>query len=284
MPEGRTYVCKWQKLEDGTYRGIVKRPKLHVEADSLDDLVVELTEQIADANGDCEPQIDFEPPVAAGGKKDWFRDKIVSLTPSSHFAIENFDNIIEGGYCKRCKYPLGKRNSEAIIVDSMWPGGASNSWDTNANGLNVLLMSEELLESFSKSERKMFDVREVKVPAGKRKKFVEVVPKHVVPQIVIKSLRVDGWRCKVCGQVEFNHGRELGWCVMAIARDGLPKDEVFFVGTSTDYNMCLRPATWERLKAVLRKATMTSDPVAVVEAHQIAKRVVLPPINNSASS
>jgi hypothetical protein len=278
MRESRVYVCNWEKLDKSGYRGVVQRPKLEVEADSLDEIVQELTEQIAAATGDCEPVIEFEPPIAAGGKADWFRDQIVSAGPTSHFQVENFDNIVEDGYCKHCKYPQGGRTAEEISVESMWPGDASFSWDSRAEGLRVLLISEQLLAAFSKSDRSAFDVRAVRLPAGKRKRFLEVLPKQFVPEIAVKSLEATGWHCEVCGQIVFSHGRELGWGVAAISRERLPNYSVFFVGTSTNYRLCMKSVVWDRLKPILRKASMSSELVAVVNPDQVAKRVALPEI------
>jgi hypothetical protein len=276
--EGLVYVCKWERLAAGGYRGVISRPHLQVQGDSFDEIVRELADAIARANGDCEPVIEFEPPLIARGDPEWFRDNVVAVAPNSHFRIENVANIVSGGFCDHCESPRGSRRDEAISVESMWPGDASFSCDPRAEGLRVLLISERLLETFSKPDRETFDVRPVKMPPGKRKRFLEVVPKQFAPEIAIMSLDVSGWHCKVCGHVEFSHGHDLGWGVSAIARDCLPEDPIFFVGTSIDYTLCMKSNAWERMKSGLRKASMSSEPVAIVEPAQVAEQVVVPEI------
>jgi len=280
MREGRVYVCKWEKLPDGGgYRGVVERPKLVIDGGSLDAIAWDLTDRIAGATGDCEAVIEFEPPVVpGGGDADWFKDGLINVGSNSFFQFANPAEVVEGSYCERCKWPLGGRSNATAAVESMSPGDVTFSSDRRAEGVHVLLLSERLLEALSDADREAFDVRPVKRGAGKRKQFVEVVPKHFVPEVWIESVAVGGWHCEECGRVYAGHGPGLGYCIPAIARDRVPPGATFFIGCSTHYDWCMKAGQWQKMKAVLRKASVSSNPVAVVGAGQITQRVSVPEI------
>ena len=273
MPANRVYVCRWVELPDGGFRGTIAAPRVEVGADTFGGLVQEATEAVADAAGDPEPAIDFEPPEPNGGKAAWSADGLVALAPQSHFQFDDPIGLTTAGACPRCHWPLGGRTDRPVAVRSAMPGDALFSCDSAAEGVQLLLISERFLGLLSDEDRGAFDLRPATMPPGKRKRYCEVVPKHFVPEIVIAGLGQDGWRCDQRSRVCVGHGRDLGGSVPAVGRDAIPPTPTFFVGTSTSYRLCLTAPRWAALKGPMRKGGMTSDPIAAVGPGQIARRI-----------
>ena len=281
MPANRVYVCRWVELPDGGYRGTVAAPRVEVEADTFGALVREATEAVAGAAGDPEPAFDFEPPPPNAGKAAWFADGLVALAPQSHFQSDETIGLTTGGACPRCHWPLGERTDRPVAVRSAWPGEVIFSWHSAAEGVRLLLVSERFLGLLSDEDRSTFTLRPATVPPGKRKRYVEVVPKRFVPEVAVAGLEQTGWRCDQCGRACVGHGRDLGWSVPAVGRDSIPPTPTFFIGTSTSYRLCLTGPRWEALKGPMRKSGMTSDPIAAVRPVQVARRIEVPEIEQA---
>ncbi|HEX4797049.1 MAG TPA: hypothetical protein VH370_24875 [Humisphaera sp.] len=276
MREGKVYVCKWEKLPDGRVRGVVAKPDLRIDAESIDELTQEFTEAIAHSTGDCEPVIEYEPTVIEGGPPDYFKENLIELSTSSHFRFDGVKGLVEGGCCPRCGWPMGGRTNNALAVDSMWPGELSFSWDPAAEGVHLLIASERFLGLLSASDRKAFNVRPVTRPPKARKRYFEIVPKQFVATVTIRSLTQSGWFCQECSRSYISHSDDLG--VPAISRAGIPATSLFFVGHSTHFSLCMKFKRWQQLKSALRAVAISSGPIAVVEPHETTDEVRVPEI------
>ncbi|MGN6367021.1 MAG: hypothetical protein ACTHN5_02045 [Phycisphaerae bacterium] len=273
---GRLYVCGWKKVGVRDYQGwVMKRRSIFVEGTDFEDLGELLTEEIAEAYGDPEPQLEFEPPIpGTSGVREMLREGLMELHFASHFHLEALEGLFSGGLCKRCRQPIGGRTEDVIRVTSMWPRDTLYSSDDRFGASHLLIASERFFAVLGRKDRAAMSLREVVREKGTRKRYFEILPKRFVPLVSARGLPVGGWECGVCGYHLLSHKEPFGGYTDVVCREDLGKEipGVFFVGDAGSYSMCLRKDRWEALKGELRKMGVSASPLAVTDKGKCVRR------------
>ena len=269
MSEGHVYVCGWRRTEDG-YEGWIERwPKRRVTGGTFADMESALLEVAGEMVGDGEPQFEFEPPFLEpaawehvfrdGWRRTFFQHGVRPLSDAALFA---------GGFCDRCKWPIGRRTDAGLTVEwGPWAKGFKSFAAVARGGMRIPVVSERLLELFKPQERASFEARPVALTTAARTRFFEFVPRRIAPSVGGKPFRPDGWQCGRCGRRLVSNARVLGYGPHVVCRaDVEPGASLFFQGDPGHFTLCFSAERWQAVKATLRAAEITSSALAIIEA------------------
>jgi hypothetical protein len=278
MSEGHVYVCGWRLTEAG-YEGWIERwPKRRVTGATFSDMENALLDVVGEKVGDGEPQFEFEPPfLEPAGWEHFFRDGWRSTFFVDGLRPATPAGLFDGGFCDRCKYPIGKRTDARLTIEwGPWARGTKCFQATIYSAMRVPVASERLLDVFTPQERASFEARPVALTTASRSRFFEFVPRRFVPDVGGKPFRPDGWQCGRCGRRLVSNAKVLGYGPHVVCRADIePGAGLFFRGDPGHFSLCYSAARWHAVKATLRAAGITSSPVAIIEPADVEKSPVL---------
>ena len=268
MSECHVYVCHWKHTARG-YEGWIERwPKQHVTGDTFDEMRDALGDIVGEEVGDGEPQFEFEPPfIEAAGWEHLFRDGWRSTFFIDDVRLTTDSGVFEGGFCDRCKWPIGRRTGARLAVEfGPWAKGMKSFSATARDTMRVPVVSERLLDVFTPQERATFEARPVRITGTTQYRFYEFVPKRFVSRVGGKSFQPDGWHCSRCGRRYVSNGKVLGYGPEVVSRDAAEAATgLFFLGDPGNFFICLSADRWQAVKATLRAADITSSLIAIIE-------------------
>jgi hypothetical protein len=277
MSECHVYVSHWRRTKDGFEGWLERWPKRRVTGKTFHEMTEALGDVVGEQVGDGEPQFEFEPPyIEAAGWKHLFRDGWTDTFFLHALRLDGHNGIFTGGFCGRCKRPIGGRTATRFEVEwGDWAEGIT-AFATSANDtMRIPVLSEELLDVLTREERASFDLRPVATRPSSGTRFFELAPRQFVAEAAGKALKARGWRCPACGRRQI-HNEALGYGPKVVSRDSLPPGPgLLFLGDPGAFSLCFTAQRWEAVKARLRQADITSSPLAIIEPHDRDDSVVL---------
>lgn len=274
--KGDVYYCTWRKAENGEFIGWEKRdPSLKAQGATPRELQRELVEVVVEHYDDQEAALHFDPLLSETNEWDHlFADRFFQIGWNAAFSYrEPAASAFLGGRCPECGIGLGERNAEPLRVDAINAqtdgafSSAGSSPHPQSSPAGLILVSDRFVEALTDEERATFDARPVELTKNPGLRFFEVVPKAFIPEVAIKDVPVNGWRCERCGRLEYSHGGTLPISVEVVCRSDLPspRPPFLFVGAPRSFRMYATKARWDGLcgKPFARK--LDGSPLASVD-------------------
>jgi hypothetical protein len=278
MSEMHVYVCNWQRKKSGYEGWIEQWPKRRVREKTFYEMRDALYDVVGEEVGDGEPQFEFEPPfVDATGWEHLFRDGWRSTFFLSDVKLTTEAGVFDGGFCGRCKRPIGNRTNQQLTVEwGSWAAGITSFAASGHDTMRIPVASEALLDIFTPQERKSFDLRPVQTTPSSRTSFYEFISRRFVSEVAGKLFQPEGWQCHQCGRRFLSNAKVLGYGTDVVSRDAIESGTgLFFLGDAGHFTLCFSADRWQTVKRTLRAADITSSSIAIIEPGEAEESLVL---------
>ena len=245
MEEGNVYITTWKKKGSKFILSLTKDPKIFSESKDFEEAVEDLAMRICELYGDGEAVLEFDRalPKTVFPLK-YGKPEIVWVGGNERGALHsNPSDLFEGGICKLCKWPLGKRSktpalvdipikSDGIIVDHIGP-----------------VFSEAFFSLLNAEELEGLELLEIEHYGKQDGAFFEIVGKSICSFVGVKDYPyIGGQKCSYCGFKSFYYSREV---FFFLAKMDMPKPlpTCFVVGGNENY-LCMEG---QRYRDILEK-------------------------------
>ena len=288
--EDGVYLCTWSQSDQGFDMWLKSNPNVRSSGTTYDKATEALVEAIQDAGGAMHAVLEFDPPLTPPANIQQF------LTPSivqiwgdeifeqagprrsgsfanakerdAHLAWD--DAHYEGGCCKRCRNPLGKRTDKTLelsYVRSDYGGGF-----VPIKGGKSYVFSEQFLSLLTDSERASLELRKVIRSKRSRIAYYELIGPSGPPFVGLKSIPPhSGWVCDDCGYRCFGNLREGFDLRDFIAAEDLPNPlpSIFTIGTQPGVELVATSERWAELVGQKGTQGMLSESIGVVPPNRL---------------
>jgi hypothetical protein len=210
MSEGRLHKCEVTEGPDGFTMFVKSRPHVRSQGKTWDGAFEGLIDAICEKLGDGEAQVTFGGLVpTAAADRPWVHPGYAhALANGDCFVRWNTDAQFPDGICGLCGKPHGERNRTPFVA---WRGGDGDycsPWYESERRMTMwmrigfwpLFFSEPLFDLLNDRERAEFDWLPVQMPPRCRKKYVECIPRKVIPLVAHRQWECDWLRCDECGR------------------------------------------------------------------------------------
>lgn len=169
-------------------------------------------------------------------------DELLALVPDyvrligdgRHVCFTDPRTLYRQGMCPACGIPSGAR-TDVPLTTHIESRDHLVQW---ATGFGPSLYSPQLLDALSSVLPAGVEVREVRLLGRSRTRFLEIVPKKIVPDVLpADSTRVKGWTCAACGMSAGYYSH----CGTIVMTDAIERPHAFFRGY--DVGLCV-PTEW----------------------------------------
>ena len=248
MEEGDIYISTWKRKGSKYILSLKMDSKIYVESKDFEDAIEELAMKICEIYGDGEAVIEFDRalPKSVFPLK-YSKPEIVWVARNESGTLySDPKDLFEGGICKLCKFPLGKRTktparvslpskSDGVIVEHIGP-----------------VFSEKFFSLLSAEELNGLELLKIEPHREPKRNFFEVVGKSICTFVGVKDYPfIDGRKCSYCGDKSFHYEKEI---FRFLAKVDLPNPlpNCFVVGEKI-LCLCMKG---ERFRRILQKAGM----------------------------
>jgi hypothetical protein len=268
MSEGNVYPCRSKKTKDGYLVWLEKRPQLKALGESLDDALQELSSVVCLRTGDGEAVFDL---VGANGKGEV---GFVTLhynarwNPPRDFSQAEFASLFEGGLCEGCWRGVGPRTRKVLRVGSVGTGDLLGPQHALPN---LLVASDRFRKRLNRNERDLIEWRPIEMTGKSRTTYFELVGRHAIKTVAIRSERIGGWQCPVC---RFRLFIGAGYHRTLVAGADLPRPLPPLLAIDSPFRLeiAIPAARWKRIRGKTgMKNIVTRRLVAVPEKDAVRK-------------
>jgi len=273
MQEGNVYLCDKKKILGIYVLELLENKNIKSKGISLEACKVDICMQIIDWNGDGEAILEFIPLI---DKKISMGVHLYTILNSNNDSIKgtSTEELYSGRICKKCQFPLGKRNNNYIEVDQK-PKGAIVDFFRSLPWREIY--SEIFIELFTKEEKELFEVRDV-LYKKKSCGYKEIFPKKTIHHVGHKNATYDwgyqnSWRCSLCRREIFtvlevnNKNNDF----VFISSESFTADEtILFIEHGGSVSLAIRNDRWQKLlKHKKETKGITTTSVVVLEEKYI---------------
>lgn len=241
-----TYAVSWRQSPDKWELWVRDRPRLRGVGADLDTAWQELVQAITDATGDCEPVLNFDPPLPGPvSDQEYLSDGLMSFIGSGYTDLEisGREEHYAGGRCEHCRYARGARTDGEIQLRSSMDEDVSHPSGTWSRFAHPILVSERFLSLLRPEERACIEWRPCIPKPGGRKRVFEAIPRHFVPQVAPRRVAiVAAWYCPLCARRMFWPDRDATgiWAFIERSRLPTPLPPLFAAGDPQSYRLVAR--------------------------------------------
>lgn len=270
MTEGKIYLCSWSRGRDGFRVWLKSDPSVaaeHADFEAADDL---LHERILLATGDGENQHQYLPPAPEGTAT---AGRLWRLGPDAVVTMSHQPPYFVGGLCDECLTPLGPR-TDVVLQVSILKGGANAARVRLAEvglgvGPSLTIVSAQVLETFTKSERADFEWRAVG-GASLRRAFFEAIPMKPPIPLVLPANREPqvAERCETCGFTWNSYYEGLIGSDDCVSAADLPdaSHTLMAVDHQPHARIAVTEARWRELAGQTRLKGIKGSPILIIPA------------------
>jgi hypothetical protein len=290
MPEGRVYLCSYEKTGKAIRLWVKSRPKVQGRGKTYEEAEEKLLDNICMHYNDGEAVLEFDPPLPESPQVVRFLNPaIVSVTgnttpdfygplgsdftkrPGRHWEPP-LGELYSGGICRKCKNAFGDRTSVPLEI-SVFESGYEGAFCGD-----IQIFSERFLALLKPREKRGLEFRPVHRRERSRRQFFELIAKPSIPYVAVKGLKFAGWQCGTCGVRSFGF---YGWGFELnefVAKMDLPSPlpTCFTIGTGNDLDLCFTRKRWQELARQPGARGIVSAPIGVVEESECIRNPKLP--------
>jgi hypothetical protein len=280
MTEGRVFIARWKKTQNG-YRVWVKNsPKLVAEAPTFQDADEALWDVIMRATDDGENTREYDPPAPAAAEIAAFLDPaIVRITGNAGGVYADPAGLFSEGCCERCGATRGARTDKSLFVADIGAedaGFATLKTQPMYARVRIAYFSERFLALLTPKERNSFTWRRIERPPRARKVYFELLGANVlIPSVGVTGLPIAGapdkpfgWYCESCGYGAAPHYGKWGepWPLNYVCRADLPDPipSTFGLQAGRNLSLCMLQDRWRKILGNRSARDVVSDDVGVV--------------------
>ena len=285
MPEGRVYLCSWEKTGKAFRLWVKSRPKVQGRGKTYEKAEEKLLDNICTHYDDPEAVLEFDPPLPESPKVARFlKPAIVSVggdtTPDFYGPLGSdftkqpgrhweppLGELYSGGICRECGSAIGERNSVPLEI-SVFETGYEGAFCGE-----IQIFSERFLALLKPREKRGLEFRPIYRRERSRIQFFELIATPTVPYVGVKGLKMSGWRCGTCGYRTFGFwgwGFELNEFVAKMDLPS-PLPTCFTIGTHSEIKLCFTRERWQELVTKPGARGFHSEPIGVVEESECVR-------------
>ena len=261
--EGNIYLCKKKKILGIYTLELFDNKNIKTKGINLEACKEDICMKIIEWNGDGEAMLSFIPDE--NKRVDTGVVIYSSLDYNDSAAIVNTNDLYTEGVCPKCKYALGERTKEEMILDfkpkqtvvGIGRRGRRSEDDFPRLFPKIQIYKKSFIDLLSTEEKKLFDTQKV-IYEGEESNYVEVIPKKIIKSCSHKGADykkhpfLRNWRCTECGREELHvwtkeYGYENRLVDLEMIKD-LPS--LFFLDTGLHISIVIRN---DRLKDLYAK-------------------------------
>ncbi len=178
----------------------------------------------------------------------WAHPKLCRLDPEGDVRLAELDpRCFTGGLCKQCDRPVGSRTEVPLVAKGPGDGDFCDLF-YGFYPYRAKMVSERLLALLTQAELATCRMIPVQPAPRCRKRYIELVPKLLIPRVAVCGWTCEGSHCDACGNthVYCSPDAKLNWATSAIT-DVAPAAEVpkrppamLAFGTVHDWTVVLR--------------------------------------------
>lgn len=272
--EGGSYLCTWKK-EGKSYRILVKdRPGLEASSSTFAEARSRLAEKILLALKDGEPIFQYDKPLPAGILPEAFATpEILWIGGNDTVLLGNPGDLFEGGICKTCGNPAGRRNAIMARLSCL-PTVKSDGAEAKHIGS---LFSEAFVKLLGDSGGKGLTFREVDSEPKAKKKLFELAGEPLAETIAVDAFPIQGVQCAKCRRKVFHHmvGHEM---LPFLSRDALPDPPPprFLVRNRETLMLCMTGQAWREIQGKPGTVNVVGIPIGIATKDHLVRDPALP--------
>jgi hypothetical protein len=272
--EGGSYLCTWKKEGKGFRIAVKDRPGLEASGATFAEARSRLAERILLELEDGEPVFQYDKPLPAGVLPEEFAvPEILWIGGNDTAVLGNPDELFEGGICKACGNPAGKRNAAvARLSDS--PAAKSDGAEARHIGS---LFSEAFVKLLGDAGGKGPGFREVDSGPRAKKKLFELAGEPLAETVAVDAFPIQGVQCAKCRRKVFHHmvGHEM---LPFLSREALPDPlpSRFLARNRETLMLCMTGEAWRGIQGKAGTFNVVGVPVGIAGKGRVVRDPALP--------
>lgn len=260
-PEGGAYLCTWKKEGKGFRITVKGRPGLEASGATFAGARSRLAERILLELGDGEPVFQYDKPLPSGVLPEEFAvPEILWIGGNDSAVIGNPDELFQGGICKTCGNPAGRRTAATARLTSS-PAAKSDGAEARHIGS---LFSEAFVKLLGDSGGQGPGFREVDAGPRAKRKLFELAGDPLAETVAVDAFPIQGVQCAKCRRKVFHHmvGQEM---LPFLPRESLPKSlpPAFLARNRETLMLCMKGEAWRAIQGKPGAFNVVAVPVGI---------------------
>lgn len=251
--DGGQWRLTWERTPEGRFRAwVVSRPDIFITGDvgqEMDEVAQALYDVIDERLHAGEWTADWTPPLPgrAEDRATVSQEYVTLVADGSCCYMTDPDLLFEGGICRGCGHPLGKRTGAPLDIYVETLGGLLLCCK-GGPPFGVLIARKETVEAIGTDRLAGADVRPVRRIGRGRARFVEIVPPRGIPPVGLRNEEMFGVRCKLCGRASFSHRYKQAEYRDLFRASQIPNGSMSFWIASPGSSLCVRQDWWHAVR------------------------------------